>query len=423
MTRYSRRLARAVDNGDDRKLLRRIARASAWQTAVALALTLVVIGAVVYVLEVRAQAHEIDGQLALVMRTVDDVDDPPPGMALAIKNSRGEADISRNAPSIATALLAAPVGYSSVREGDTDYRALVVERPGERVVALLDEGPWRQDRVRLLEALGAAEIAGAICAVAVSLLLSRRAIGPLARALAAQRRFVADASHELRAPLTVLHTRAQLLARRATESDVDPAFRRGLHDLVDDTQMLGEVVEDLLTAAAWADADRQHHEPVDAVSLLEQIRASVADHADSLGIELSVAAATPGDLPLNIDGKRSALRRAVLALVDNSLSHCECGDEIVLAARRAGSMVLISVRDTGRGVDPEIADNLFGRFVHGDGHSTGKRHYGLGLALVREIVDAHRGRVSVTSKTNGGSTFTMELPAAPNVERPSQELS
>ena len=80
---------------------------------------------------------------------------------------------------------------------------------------------YKAGRSRLLLSLGIAELAGIVASIAVVTLLTRRSIRPLAEALALQRRFVADASHELRAPLTVLHTRIQLLARRFDDGDAD----------------------------------------------------------------------------------------------------------------------------------------------------------------------------------------------------------
>ena len=111
-------------------------------------------------------------------------------------------------------LLGRAPGFADVDDDHRHYRALVVDRPEGRVVALTDLAPYRAGLTRLLSALALAELAGVLASIAVVVLFTRRSVQPLAQALALQRRFVADASHELRAPLTVLHTRAQMLRRR-----------------------------------------------------------------------------------------------------------------------------------------------------------------------------------------------------------------
>lgn len=408
MTRLRRGNATVAAAGD-RALLRRTARTATWQAASALAVVLIVIGAVAYFVDVRAQDREISGQLSSVVTTVDDVEDPPPGMALAIRDRRGLISVSRHAPAPTRALLDGADGFTSLQVNGVDYRALVIDRSGERIAAVLDLSPWQTGRSRLLEALAVAEIAGVVGAIAVAALLSHRAIRPLAVALSMQRRFVADASHELRAPLTVLHTRTQLLALRAKKLDLDAILRRQLDELVDDTRVLGEVVEDLLTAASMQ-SDPQHHELVDIASVCEEVRRSTADHADELGIGLSVSSEQGTDA--TIEGTRSSLRRAIVALTDNALAHSGPGDRVELRLHRTGARVTVVVADTGSGIDPSVSEHLFARFAHGDGHTAGERHYGIGLALVREIVEAHHGRISVSSSPGHGSRFTLEFPAA-----------
>ena len=240
-----RRTTRIVD---DEALLRRTGRVAALQSALALGVVLLLVGTVAYVLDVHAQAQDIAGQLSAVAARTDDVTDPPPGIALAIRAPSGAVAVSDRAPAATTRLLTGQPGFFDVRSHNVEYRALVADRGGGRVAALLDVTPWETGRQRLLLALVVAEVAGVAGAAAV--VLSRRSIRPLGRALALQRRFVADASHELRAPLTVLHTRAQLLARRAESHDVDPGLREQLNGLVTDTRALGDVVEDLLLSAS-----------------------------------------------------------------------------------------------------------------------------------------------------------------------------
>ncbi|WP_405163663.1 HAMP domain-containing histidine kinase [Nocardia sp. NBC_01499] len=390
----------------ERTVLRRTARAAAVQSALTLAAVLVLVGVVLYGADAHIQHRQIDDQLSQVAATVDDVDDPPPGMAIAIGEPNGRIAVSPHAPPPTAAAATEPTGYRNAHADGVDYRVLVVDQSGQRIAVLLDLTPWQQGRQRLLLALLAAELAGLAAAAGVAVVLSRRAIQPLADALAVQRHFVADASHELRAPLTVLHTRAQLLARR---TDLDAALRTQLRGLVVDTRALADVVDDLLLAAS-ARHEPGRRERVDLVLLCREVRESVVAEADSRGVAVDIVGRPAAELVA--DGVRPALRRAVFALVDNALNHEKRGGTITLRIDRAGDEVCVTVADTGAGLDPRNAEQLFRRFAHGDGHSAGVRAHGIGLALVREVVEAHDGYLTVGGAPGRGAAFTMHLPGA-----------
>ncbi|WP_018160788.1 sensor histidine kinase [Smaragdicoccus niigatensis] len=390
-------------------MLRRAARAAAWQAASILGLVVLIAGIAIYLVEVHLQNQQIANQLSVVAATADDAVDPPPGMALVMRGPGAKIQMSANAPTGAAALLSGSAGYTDLQAGDQHYRALVADNPDGRVVVLLDSSPYEADRRRLLLGLALAEVVGLAVSAAVAQLFSRRAIRPLNQALDLQRRFVADASHELRAPLTVLHTRAQLLARRADQ--LDPIeLRRQVDGIVADTRALGDVVEDLLLSASLEAVPRSL-EPIDLLELSREVRDSVTTHAESIGIHVDVeqGAATSASAYV-VMGSR-ALRRALFALVDNALAHERPGGSVVLRLDRTDTDVSVAVEDTGVGIDPEVVDDLFTRFAHGENQPTGGRRYGIGLALVREIAQAHHGEVFVASTPGKGATFTLCFPA------------
>lgn len=396
----------------DRAVLHRAGRIAALQVAAALGAVLLVVGLAFYLVDDHVQQQQIASQLSAVASAVDDVNDPPPGMALAIRTTKGSVAVSAHAPASAATLLDGPLGYTDLHDGDVEYRGLVTDNASGRVVALLDLGPFDTGRHRLLLALAFAKVVGIATSAGVVLLLSRRSIQPLARALELQRRFVADASHELRAPLTVLHTRVQLLARRA-DRYTPGELRCHLDGVVAETRALGEVVEELLLSASL-ESGAQPHEFVDMLALATQVRDSMSAYAESLGIAVDVERGGLEDRSSVVTGSRSALRRALVSLVDNALTHERPGGRVLLRVGAVGSDVVVSVVDTGVGVDSAIAETLFTRFAHGVRRPAGGRRYGIGLALVREVARAHGGDVSVEARPGGGAIFSLRIPSTDN---------
>jgi signal transduction histidine kinase len=371
------------------------------------------VGVVIFVVDVRIQNEEIASLLTAVASTVDDAGDPPPGMILVLKDLTGSVDATVDGLPTGD-LLSRPDGFFDVKIKGGPYRGLAVDKPEGRAVVLLSLTSYDGGRNRLLVSLGLAELAGILASVAVVVLLTRRSIRPLAEALALQRRFVADASHELRAPLTVLHTRIQLLGRRFDDGDPQEA-KQQIDALASDTRALGEVVNDLLASASMA-TDGVPHDRVEAYALAEAVRNSMVEHAASVGVSLLAERDHSGSAAdLAVIGSASALRRAITSLVDNALAHEHDGGSIVIRVARRGPDVVIDVRDDGAGVDPAAVNTLFTRLSHGQSHTStaGRERYGIGLALVRETAFAHRGEISVAETPGGGATFTLTLPAAP----------
>lgn len=394
----------------DLSTIRRAGRIVAIQTSVALAAVLLLVGLIIAGLYVRAQNQLIDDQLQSIAASADDVDDPPPGAELVLRDNDGRIDVSDGGkPGVP--LLESSTGMHEVRDRDRRYQALVMDRPEGRVVAMLDVSPFQAGRARLLSSLALAEAAGIAASILVVVLFTRRSVRPLAQALALQRRFVADASHELRAPLTVLHTRAQLLARRVSNGDLEGA-QRDADALVDDTRVLNGIVDDLLASATMAggkpDAAR-----VDMAAVVRSVCDSMSAHAESLGVTMLCRV----DAEADVLGSETALRRALTALVDNAISHEHPGGTVHLTVRRDGQNIVVAVADDGVGIDEATMATLFNRFARGAAHTNrpDRDSYGIGLSLVREIVGAHGGDVRVDSTPGDGATFTVTLPAAPHL--------
>jgi signal transduction histidine kinase len=260
-----------------------------------------------------------------------------------------------------------------------------------------------QERHRLYDALALACTLGLALAAGTGALIARRAIQPLSLAVARQQRFVADASHELRTPITQLHTRAQLLARSLAGQDSEAA--QDARRLVRSTRLLGDIVEEMLLSAQLRSEPAQFG-PVDLTRLATGVVDDHRDRASEQGATLAVET-DPG--PHTVRGVPGALRRAIASLVDNALGHVNAGGTVVVALWRGQGQVVCVVSDDGVGFDPADADRIFERFARG-AHGEGRR-FGLGLALVRETVEAHGGTVTAESIPGRGATFSMRFPA------------
>lgn len=383
------------------------------QSTLALACVLVVVGGVAWFLLLHDERVSEDRLLAQAVRPAarDDVADPPPGVSLfLVDHTRHVVAVTPGTPGglFASGDLRPPSsqpawGHRTV--AGTRYRSLTVADPDGWVQAVLDLSGRDAERRRVLGVGLSAALAGVLAAGAMGLLLARRAVAPLGEAIERQGRFVADASHELRTPLTLLHTRAQLVRRDLDAGDLE-TMREEVATLERDTGRMGEVIEDLLLSAELGEG-RAEHVMVDLAALTGEAVTAVTGYAAGVGVQIVTELE-----PAWVVAAPTALRRVVLSLLDNAVEHARPpnGDgEVRVAVSSGRGEALLEVGDNGAGFDQATAERLFDRFARGPG-AGGRRRFGLGLALVREVVGAHGGRVVAESGHGRGATFRVCLP-------------
>lgn len=252
---------------------------------------------------------------------------------------------------------------------------------------------------RLLPWVVGLGILGVIVLSLIAWFAARRAVRPLGEALRLQRNFVADASHELRTPLTTLTSRIQIAQRRlARGGDVAEA----LDQLRSDADTMNDMLTDLLMAAEGkvdSTAVCQVGEAVDAaVARLQPL----ADDSEVVLEVFSTDRVVRMPLP--------TLTRILIAVIDNAIQHSPAGAVVTIAAAAARDDVEIRVSDHGSGITPADAERIFERFARGS--ETGRRRgFGLGLALVRDVLTRYAGRIEVESTSPGGTTFVIALPS------------
>jgi len=219
---------------------------------------------------------------------------------------------------------------------------------------------------------------------------------------ASQRRLLlAEVSHELRTPLTVIQGTAEGML-----DGLYPADRAHLERILAEARQLERLVDDLRTLAlADAGALPLHREPTDVGLLVREVVAGLSASADEAGVRLTTDTDRADARELEVDPVR--IRQVIGNLVGNALRHTERDREVVVSvATPAADGATITVRDTGRGMDAESAAHAFDRFWR-QGEGAGA---GLGLAIVRDLVTAHGGTVSLASEPGAGTTVTVELP-------------
>ncbi|WP_432928624.1 sensor histidine kinase [Microbispora sp. CA-135349] len=393
----------------ERRLLTRARRRITAQVAAAFSLAIALLGALVYGVVVDQQDATARRDLAVAAQSAP-MDHPPPCVWLfelranTVRTSPGAPEGLPVRETLDRVAADGRTRVDVVEIGGSMYLVRTQRRGDVPLQAVMDLYFPMTERQRLLRVLGAAEIAALLAALLIGQILARRAIAPLGEALDRQRRFTADVSHELRSPLTRLHVRAQLAARRL-KREPDPRLVAGDVDrLVTGIGQLGEVIEDLLLSTQLRQ-DRQPSGPVDLGALAEESAGAEAARAGQRGVTIDLRRG-PGDHVVR--GAQSALRRVISALLDNALRHTSPGGHIWMTVYSGPDVVQLSVRDDGVGLDPRDGERLLARHV-GRPHTGG---LGIGLALVSEVMDAHGGTIDVDGRPGAGATFTISLPRA-----------
>lgn len=224
----------------------------------------------------------------------------------------------------------------------------------------------------------------------------------------AQRRFVADASHEMRTPIAALKGMLELLIDGAAEK---PAVRDDfLQTMQTEVDRLGRLVSDLLTLARLeAGSLSLEPRPQYVADLFGDVVGVMRTLAEQAAVSLSTE--LPDD-DLRVIADRDRIVQVLLSFTDNALKHSPDGTVVHLRAVRHGEMVELSVTDEGPGIGPDEVDRVFERFYRVDSARAGGTGTGLGLAIAKEIIETHGSTIDVRSTPGRGTSFAFELPCA-----------
>ena len=219
--------------------------------------------------------------------------------------------------------------------------------------------------------------------------------------------FLATVSHELRTPLSAILGWATMLNR----GTIEPAIAsRGIESIERNARAQAQLIEDLLDVSRIISGKlRLDIQPVTLISIIEEALDAVRPAAEAKSIQLNVNIDAAAD-HLRADPGR--LQQIIWNLLSNSMKFTASGGKVVVDVKRTGSMVAISVSDTGEGINPKFLPYVFDRFQQADSSVTRKHGgLGLGLAITRHLVEMHGGSVEAHSEGEGrGATFTVKLP-------------
>ncbi|HKX00533.1 MAG TPA: heavy metal sensor histidine kinase [Bryobacteraceae bacterium] len=218
--------------------------------------------------------------------------------------------------------------------------------------------------------------------------------------------FTADASHELRTPIAVMRTTAEVALRRDRPAG---EYREALGQVLIELERTSSLVENLMMLArADSGVEALLHRPMDLTQSVREACLQGRTLAEARDIRFEVAVPTN---PVVIDGDAQALRRAFLILIDNAVKYTPPGGRVGVSLSTTDGIAAGEVRDSGIGVSPEDLPNIFERFYRADkARSREMGGAGLGLSIARWIVQNHRGEILVESRPGQGSVFRLTLP-------------
>ena len=231
----------------------------------------------------------------------------------------------------------------------------------------------------------------------------------LRRLMTVRRDFVANVSHELRTPVTAIQGYAETLLRGNTDAETSKQFLEIVHR---QAQRIGSLVEQLLALSELEARGREDiaREKVKLTSVAQHVVESVRGRAESRKVRVTVDVAEAAVALADPEG----VERAIINLVDNAIKYGDEGGEVKIIGVRDGAKVRMTVSDDGPGIDPKHLSRLFERFYRIDpGRSRSHGGAGLGLSIVKHLVESMDGSIDVTSDLGKGASFVVTLPAAP----------
>lgn len=262
-------------------------------------------------------------------------------------------------------------------------------------VAVAERPNIREQYASLIGIFGAAALAALLLVVVGGFLLARHSTAPVERSLEQMRRFMADAAHELRTPVTILRTRTEIALSRPRDAAGDAAEFQAIER---EAHRIGGIVGDLLTLAR---ADAGERKVVRAALYLDDVVSQAVSAVRSLAERKGVALVVGSFDETQTVGDAELIERLVLIVLDNAIKYTPAGGTVRVDVAAPDGKRSVIVSDTGIGIPPDQLPRIFERFYRGEGARTRAEGAGLGLPIARWIADLHGARLAVSSDTQG----------------------
>lgn len=268
----------------------------------------------------------------------------------------------------------------------------------------------KESRIRIVETLAA--INGIILLIAGGLgyFLAGKTLQPIKTMLDEQNRFIGDASHELRTPLTALKTTTEVALRNKNLSLADT--KKILAENVTEINQLQTLSDNLLQLTQYQNNGSSTHFKYFSLADIVQLAIKrTTPLADKKRIKIRNQTSNP-----QLFGNPISLTDALVIFLDNAIKYSPNLSVVTISSARQKDELFLSIKDQGIGIDQKDLPHIFDRFYRADSARAKANFggYGLGLSIAKAVIDLHRGAISVTSKKNKGTTFTIKLPVAKN---------
>jgi len=235
--------------------------------------------------------------------------------------------------------------------------------------------------------------------------LAGKTLTPIEKAMNKQKRFIADAGHELKTPLTALHTSIEV-ALRDKNLNLKEA-RKVLKSGLDDVEGLNKLANDLIRLNLYQVGNGVSSERVNTKKIMANVRKKISPLAKKRGVRVGYEVKD-----FNIKANKESLEKLITILLDNAVKYTSKGGKVKLNIRKRSRSAIITIEDSGVGIAKKDKRRIFERFYRVDSSRSKDKveGYGLGLSMAKQIIELHKGTISVKSKLGKGSTFIVKLP-------------
>lgn len=239
-----------------------------------------------------------------------------------------------------------------------------------------------------------------IVAAGVGYFFAGYMLRPIRRSVEAQRIFSENASHELRTPLAVMKNEIEVLLRNPFPTP--ELIHSTLRSNIEEIDRMSRIAEDLLTLAR----SEHHAVPVAEKINVTEVARKIAEKMRSIAADKGISLGVTSDAELHVEGNKLGLERVLINLLQNAIEHTPQNGSLTVEILRQKSEAVITVSDTGSGIEEKDLPHIFERFYKGEGASGS----GLGLSIVKELLDQQHGRIDIKSTKGTGTTVTIKLP-------------